>query len=598
MKHLFKFLCITALFGCTLLAVWSCNGDYDDSEIKGRLDKVEDRVAKLEEWCTAVNNEIASLKSLITALENNDYVTGVEPLENGYRITFSKSESIILRNGKDGKDGNTPVISAAKYTDGLYYWTLLSQDGSMNWLTDTDGNMIRATGKDGKDGTDGKDGADGDDGKDGTDGKDGADGNNAHTPEIKTGAELGNSYISDAVYLSVDGGKTWTKISGDKGEQGEQGETGATGLQGDAIFAKNGIQIHSDYVTFTLTDGSIIELPLKESSIGFTSYDTFGIEYNETATEIELKVPSSLKQSDFAAIKAELTNTAGTSTDIQTRAAASIWNVKVTQPAFNGDGSLKEQPKATITVPDDAVGGETALLKVTLVNANGKESSSTRVVSYLPAVIRMTLEGSLIAKGQSRTLTPVFFPADAVKPSLIWESSNTDIATIDANGVITGIDVGETIVTVTSRDNDNIKATCTVQVISKDIKEWLKGTWEAQDTKNGSDDGGPYEVTISDGQASGELLLNNLFDVTASPLKVTIDSQTSQVSIPIKQKMFTHNTLGDVFIYHVNGPVLINKPVPCTIVKDNELHIGSYGVLNDGYSGWFPYITKLTRKQP
>src|SRR5699024_7988414 len=64
-----------------------------------------------------VNNEIASLKRLITALENNDYVTGVETLENGYKITFSKSGSITIHNGKDGadgedgKDGYTPIRS-------------------------------------------------------------------------------------------------------------------------------------------------------------------------------------------------------------------------------------------------------------------------------------------------------------------------------------------------------------------------------------------------------------------------------------------------------------------------------------------------------
>ncbi|MGG6550342.1 UNVERIFIED_CONTAM: DUF4988 domain-containing protein, partial [Prevotella sp. 15_C9] len=70
-----------------------------------RLDKVEDKVTELEEWCSTVNNEIASLKRLITALENNDYVTGVETLENGYKITFSKSGSITIHNGKDGADG-------------------------------------------------------------------------------------------------------------------------------------------------------------------------------------------------------------------------------------------------------------------------------------------------------------------------------------------------------------------------------------------------------------------------------------------------------------------------------------------------------------
>ena len=69
---------IAVLTGCTLLFMPSCSDDYDDNEIKERLDKVEDKVAQLQEWCTTVNSEITSLKGLVTALESNDYVTGVE----------------------------------------------------------------------------------------------------------------------------------------------------------------------------------------------------------------------------------------------------------------------------------------------------------------------------------------------------------------------------------------------------------------------------------------------------------------------------------------------------------------------------------------
>ncbi len=211
MKNAFRFLCIAALAGCTLMIVPSCSDDYDDSEIKERLDKVENRVTALEKWCSIINSEIASLKRLITALENKDYVTGVETLENGYKITFSKSGSITIQNGKDGGDG---------------------EDGKTNWLTDVDGNMIRTTGNDGVDGSSG---------------------NNAPTPIMKTGIELGNDYIPDAVYLSVDSGESWKKVSGDRGEQGVQGP------KGDSLF-KNVDNSNDDYVIFTLQDGTPIEI--------------------------------------------------------------------------------------------------------------------------------------------------------------------------------------------------------------------------------------------------------------------------------------------------------------------------------------------------
>ena len=49
MKNVFGFLSIVVLTGWSLFSISSCSDQYDDSEIKDRLDKVEDRVTKLEE---------------------------------------------------------------------------------------------------------------------------------------------------------------------------------------------------------------------------------------------------------------------------------------------------------------------------------------------------------------------------------------------------------------------------------------------------------------------------------------------------------------------------------------------------------------------
>ena len=54
-----------------------------------------------------MNTNISSLQTIVTALQNNDYVTGATPLmkdgkEIGYTITFSKSNPITIYHGKDG----------------------------------------------------------------------------------------------------------------------------------------------------------------------------------------------------------------------------------------------------------------------------------------------------------------------------------------------------------------------------------------------------------------------------------------------------------------------------------------------------------------
>lgn len=148
------------LYIATLLFA-SCSDEYDDSALTGRVDNLENRVAKLEELCKQMNTNISSLQTIVTALQKNDYVTNVTPImqngkEVGYTITFSKSNPITIYHGKDGqngtdgedgkpgvdgedgKNGHTPVIGVKQDTDGSYYWTL---DG--DWLTDDSGNKSK-----------------------------------------------------------------------------------------------------------------------------------------------------------------------------------------------------------------------------------------------------------------------------------------------------------------------------------------------------------------------------------------------------------------------------------------------------------------------
>lgn len=254
------------LFAVSIL--WNCNSDYDDSALTGRVDDLENRVAKLEELCKQMNTNISSLQTLINALQNKDYITSVVPITKdgetiGYTISFTQSAPITIYNGQDGKDGqdgkpgedgkdgSTPVIGVKQDADGIYYWTL-----NGDWLTDDSGNKIKAEGRDGQDGEDGKPGQDGndgqdgkpgEDGEDGQDGKPGEDGKDGITPQLK---------IEDGYwYISYNDGASWTqlgKATGDKGEQGEPGQAGG-------IFKD--VEETDDSVIFTLNDDSTITIP-------------------------------------------------------------------------------------------------------------------------------------------------------------------------------------------------------------------------------------------------------------------------------------------------------------------------------------------------
>ena len=245
-------------FLSTILLLQSC--EYDDSELRGNITDLQERVTKLELVCKELNTNVTALQTIVQALNSRDYVVNVSSIYSegsviGYSITLFYGGTFTIYNGKDGVDGYVPNIGVAMDVDGIYYWTL---DGK--WLLDVNGEKVKASGidgkngtdgtdgtngKDGVDGTDGTDGTNGKDGVDGTDGKDGSDGNDGITPRLK----IENNYW----YISYNNGVDW-EILGKA--------TGNDGINGDNLF--DSVTQDDTYVYFNLADGTIITLPKQD----------------------------------------------------------------------------------------------------------------------------------------------------------------------------------------------------------------------------------------------------------------------------------------------------------------------------------------------
>ena len=104
------------------VAMSSCNSKFDDGDLWNNINGLEERVSKLEEQCKAMNTNIASLQTIVKALQNQKTVTKVEQTADGCTIHFSDGTSAVIRNGKDS--GSAPVVSIRQDADGNYYWTL------------------------------------------------------------------------------------------------------------------------------------------------------------------------------------------------------------------------------------------------------------------------------------------------------------------------------------------------------------------------------------------------------------------------------------------------------------------------------------------
>lgn len=283
-RFLFCLMAMVAIVGCTEA--------YDDTDIRTEINDLKGRVTALEKMCKEMNTNIASLQTIVGALQTNDYITNVSPIVQngktiGYTISFAKAQPITIYHGTDGKDGQdgqdgadgedgkdssyVPQIGVKQDVDGIYYWTL---DGE--WLLDENGNKVKAVGTDGKDGENGKDGVDGEDGKDGENGQDGKDG---ITPQLK----IENDYW----YISYDNGQTWTMLGK---ATGEDGQDGADGKDGESFFQSVTQDEHNVY--FTLADGTVITVPKGTSlNITFAESDLVVMSPNSTR-EISYTVTS------------------------------------------------------------------------------------------------------------------------------------------------------------------------------------------------------------------------------------------------------------------------------------------------------------------
>ena len=87
------------------------------------------------------------------------------------------------------------------------------------------------------------------------------------------------------------------------------------------------------------------------------------------------------------------------------------------------------------------------------------------------SVTGVTLDKSSISilVGASETLAATISPKDAANKKVTWKSDKPEIATVDANGKVTGVAAGEATITVTTVDGGKT-ATCKVTVSDKEIK--------------------------------------------------------------------------------------------------------------------------------
>ncbi len=109
--------------------------------------------------------------------------------------------------------------------------------------------------------------------------------------------------------------------------------------------------------------------------------------------------------------------------------------------------------------------GETTITATTVDGSNLSATCKVTVIPTLATSITIDKSEISLEAKETDTLVATIFPELATEKSVEWSSSDESIATVDANGLVTAIAVGETTITATTVDGSNLSATCKVTVI-------------------------------------------------------------------------------------------------------------------------------------
>lgn len=223
-------------------------------------------------------------------------------------------------------------------------------------------------------------------------------------------------------------------------------------------------------ITATSTDGGARTASVTLKAITQVVYIT-AVTINATSTTIY--------EGDTLNLSAVLTPANATYTTIK-------WSSSDTSIAqVSATGELTTKNNGTVTITAAAIDGS---------NAKG---ILTLVVKELIPVTGITVNNTFadsMAVGEKRALSLVLTPANASVQDLTYSSSNTAVATVSFDGIVTAVAAGDAVITIITKNGNGVKATVAVSVAEGKINDLYTGTTPWILVANSSYPGGSYKL--------------------------------------------------------------------------------------------------------
>lgn len=111
-----------------------------------------------------------------------------------------------------------------------------------------------------------------------------------------------------------------------------------------------------------------------------------------------------------------------------------------------------------------AISGGTAIIKV---QTEDKKITKFCIVTVVEHVTNVKLNKSnyILGVGKRFTLKATVEANTATNPKLKWTSSNSKVATVNSQGIVTAKSIGTAVITATAQDGTNAEASCEIRVV-------------------------------------------------------------------------------------------------------------------------------------
>ena len=106
--------------------------------------------------------------------------------------------------------------------------------------------------------------------------------------------------------------------------------------------------------------------------------------------------------------------------------------------------------------------GDTEFTEATVISSD--MTLNARFSNILVSYIQLSSGSLTLQVGSTHTLTATVEPEGAANREITWSSSDTSVATVGDNGLVTAVGVGTATITASAQDGSGVSAECTVTV--------------------------------------------------------------------------------------------------------------------------------------